>query len=326
MYVERVMSNVAIRVDNLEKVFRARMGRLSSREIRAIDDLSFTVERGAIFGLLGPNGAGKTTTLRVLTTLVRPTSGRASVLGFDVVRQARDVRREIVVVIQEQAAELLLSVRENLLTFARFHGHTGREVRHRAERVLDDLGLAAESGRKVQDLSGGFRRRVQVAKVFMVDTPIVFLDEFSAGMDPLLKRSVMDLLRGEVKRGRTIVLTTHILHEAEELCDDILIIDKGRQIARGDLNALKLLSERVYEVTLTFERMPDDVEAVLAMYRPVRKRVSRNTLHVALKEEESRMLAMIAALAERSPVLGVEINGASLEDVFIELTQKGAAS
>jgi ABC-2 type transport system ATP-binding protein len=320
------MSDVAIRVDNLAKVFRARMGRLSFREIRAIDDLSFTVARGAIFGLLGPNGAGKTTTLRVLTTLVRPTAGRASVLGFDVVRQARDVRREIVVVIQEQAAELLLSVRENLLTFARFHGRTGRAVRLRAERVLDDLGLAAESTRKVQDLSGGFRRRVQVAKIFMVDTPIVFLDEFSTGMDPLLKRSVMDLLRREVNRGRTIVLTTHILHEAEELCDDILIIDKGRQIARGDLNALKLLSERVYEVTLTFERIPDDLEVVLAMHRPVRTRVSQNTLHVALKEDESRMLAMIAALAERSPVLRVEINGASLEDIFIELTQKGAAS
>jgi lipooligosaccharide transport system ATP-binding protein len=231
-----------------------------------------------------------------------------------------------VVVIQEQAAELLLSVRDNLLTFARFHGQAGREVRLRAERVLDDLGLADDAARKVQDLSGGFRRRVQVAKVFMVDTPIVFLDEFSTGMDPVLKRSVMDLLRREVNRGRTIVLTTHILHEAEELCDDILIIDKGRQIARGDLNALKLLSERVYEVTLTFERIPDDLDAVLAAHPPVRQRITHNTLHVALKEDESRMLAMIAALAERSPVLRVEINGASLEDVFIELTQKGAAS
>ena len=100
----------------------------------------------------------------------------------------------------------------------------------------------------MQDLSGGFRRRVQVAKVFMVDTPVVFLDEFSTGMDPILKRSVMELLRREAARGRTIVLTTQVLSEAEELCDDILIIDKGRQVARGDLNALKLLTDRVYEV------------------------------------------------------------------------------
>jgi ABC-type multidrug transport system ATPase subunit len=118
------------------------------------------------------------------------------VLGHDVVRQARDVRRQIVVVLQEQAAELFLSVRDNLVTFARFHGRHGAEVARRADRVLDQLGLAADAGRKVQDLSGGFRRRVQVAKVFMVDTPVVFLDEFSSGMDPMLKRDVMHLLRG----------------------------------------------------------------------------------------------------------------------------------
>ena len=313
------MSDVAIRVENLVKTFR--------RAARpAVDDLSFAVERGAIFGLLGPNGAGKTTTLRVLTTLVRPTSGRASVLGYDVVRQPKDVRRRIVVVIQEHAAELLLSVRENLLTFARFHGHSGTEIRRRADRIMDDFGLTSEAGRKVQDLSGGFRRRVQVAKVFMVDTPVVFLDEFSTGMDPLLKRSVMDLLRGEARRGRTIVLTTQVLTEAEELCDDILIIDHGREVARGDLNALKLLTERLYEVTVMFDRVPADLEAVLAEYQPFRVRTSHNTVHVALKEEEPRVLALVTALAARGRVLRIEINGASLEDIFIELTQKGVAS
>jgi ABC-2 type transport system ATP-binding protein len=319
------MSDAVIRVDRLVKVFHAR-GRAASPGIRAVDDVTFAVARGSIFGLLGPNGAGKTTTLRVLTTLVRPTSGSASVLGFDVVRQARDVRRRIVVVIQEQAAELFLSVRENLLTFARFHGQDGPDVRRRADRVLDDLGLTPEAARKVQDLSGGFRRRVQVAKVFMVDTPIVFLDEFSTGMDPILKRSVMALLRGEVARGRTIVLTTQILGEAEELCDDILIIDRGRQIARGDLNALKLLSQRVYEVTLTFERVPDDYEAVIAAYAPLRARLAGSTLHVAVQQDERQVLAMVAALAERARMLRIEINGASLEDVFIELTQRGGAA
>jgi ABC-2 type transport system ATP-binding protein len=318
------MSDVVIRVENLVKVFPG--GRGASSQVRAIDGLSFTVGRGAIFGLLGPNGAGKTTTLRVLTTLSRPTSGQASVLGFDVVRHGRDVRGRIVVVIQEQAAELFLSVRENLLTFARFHGRAGPDVRRRADLVLDDLGLTPEATRKVQDLSGGFRRRVQVAKVFMVDTPIVFLDEFSTGMDPLLKRSVMELLRREVARGRTIVLTTQILSEAEELCDDILIMDKGRQIARGDLNALKLLSEQVYEVTLTFERVPDGLGDAMAPYSPLRTRVSGNTLHVALKQDELRVLEMVTVLAARARVLRIEINGASLEDVFIQLTQKGAVS
>jgi ABC-2 type transport system ATP-binding protein len=309
------MSQPAIRVDNLVKEFRGRL--------RAVDDLSFTVDRGAIFGLLGPNGAGKTTTLRILTTLVRPTAGHASVLGYDVERDASDVRRHIVVVIQEHAAELLLSVRDNLLTFARFHGLRGPDVRRRADRIMADFGLTSDASRKVQDLSGGSRRRVQVAKAFMVETPVVFLDEFSTGMDPILKRSVMDLLRQEAQRGRTIVLTTQVLSEAEELCDDILIIDKGRQVARGDLNALKLLTERLYEVTVTFDRAPDDLDAVLAPYDPLRVRHNHNSVHVTLKEEERRVLELVTALAAKGRVLRIEINGATLEDIFIELTQKG---
>jgi ABC-2 type transport system ATP-binding protein len=315
------MSDVAIHVDNLVKVFRARNG--TRADVPAVNGLSFDVRRGAIFGLLGPNGAGKTTTLRILTTLVRPTSGHASVLGHDVVLHPGDVRRQLVVVVQEQAAELLLDVRENLLTFARFHGRKGAEIRRRAEQVLDELGLAPEATRKVQDLSGGFRRRVQVAKVFMVDTPVVFLDEFSTGMDPILKRSVMDLLRQEAARGRTIVLTTQVLSEAEELCDDILIIDKGRQVARGDLNALKLLTDRVYEIVVMFDRMPGGLDALLADYQPLRVRTTSNTVQVALKEDESRVLSLVTALAARGHVLRIEINGASLEDIFVELTQKG---
>jgi ABC-2 type transport system ATP-binding protein len=165
-----------------------------------------------------------------------------------------------------------------------------------------------------------------VAKAFMVETPIVFLDEFSTGMDPILKRSVMDLLRREAQRGRTIVLTTQVLSEAEELCDDILIMDKGRQVARGDLNALKLLAERLYEVTLTFDRLPQDLDAVLAAYHPLRVRHSHNTVYVTLKEDERRVLDMVTALAARGRILRIEINGATLEDIFIELTQKGARS
>lgn len=317
------MTNIAIDVQDLVKIYRARG---ASAEIRAVDGLSFHVERGAIFGLLGPNGAGKTTTLKILTTLVRPTAGGATVLGYDVLKQPLDVRRHIVVVVQEQAAELFLSVRDNLLTFARFHGKSGADVQRRADRVIADLGLGSESARKVQDLSGGFRRRVQVAKVFMVDTPVVFLDEFSSGMDPILKRSVMELLRGEAARGRTIVLTTQILSEAEELCDDILIINKGRSIARGDLNALKLLSERVYDVTLAFERLPVDVDHALDGYEVLRKETSQDTLHLTLKDDETRVLALVASLSSRGRVVRMEINGATLEDVFIELTGKGAAS
>jgi ABC-2 type transport system ATP-binding protein len=316
------MTGTAIRVEKLVKIYR--QGR--SAETRAVDDLSFSVARGAIFGLLGPNGAGKTTTLRVLTTLARPTSGVAEVLGYDVTRAPLDVRRHIGVVVQEQAAELLLSVRDNLLTFARFHGHTGPEVRRKADAVMEQFGLTEVAGRKVQDLSGGTRRRVQVAKMFMVDVPVVFLDEFSSGMDPILKRSVMDLLRAQAANGRTIVLTTQILTEAEELCDDILIINRGRQVARGDVNALKMLTDRLYEVTLAFDRVPEALSAIVADYRTAAVNVVHNTVHLRLHEDESRVLELVATLARHGRVLRVEIGGASLEDVFVELTRKTGVS
>jgi ABC-2 type transport system ATP-binding protein len=164
---------------------------------------------------------------------------------------------------------------------------------------------------------------VQVAKAFMVEAPVVFLDEFSTGMDAILKRSMMAALREQAERGRTIVLTTQILSEAEELCDDILILNKGREIARGDLHALKLLTQNVYEVTMTFDKVPDGLEAELAARRPLRLNVAQNTVAVALKEDEARVLSLVGDLAQRGRVLRVEVNGASLEDVFVELTTQG---
>src|SRR5216684_2128128 len=279
------MSELAIRVHNLVKLY-ARRGQPT---VRAIDLLTFDVARGSIFGLLGPNGAGKTTLLRILSTLARPTSGAASVFGHDVVAAPLEVRRHISVVIQETAVELFLTVRDNLGTFARFHGLRDAEIRRRAERILEDFGLASEAHRKVMDLSGGFRRRVQVAKIFMVDTPVVFLDEFSTGMDPILKRSVMEKLRREAATGRTI----------------------------------ELLSQGVYDVTVTFDRLPPGIEEELADRRPIRLSITHNTVEVTLKEDDGGILAAVAALASRGRVLRLEVGGASLEDIFVDLTKDG---
>jgi len=313
------MPEPAISVRDLVKLY-ARRGQPT---VRALDSLSFDVARGAIFGLLGPNGAGKTTLVRVLSTLTRPTSGTASVLGHDVIAAPLEVRRRISVVIQETAVELFLSVRDNLGTFARFHGVRLADIQARTERVLDDFGLAGEAHRKVIDLSGGFKRRVQVAKVFMVETPVVFLDEFSTGMDPILKRSVMEKLRREAAGGRTIVLTTQILNEAEELCDDILILNHGRQAARGDLHTLKLLSQGVYDITVTFDQVPPGIEEQLAATHPIRLSISQNTVEMTVKEDRGGILAVAGALAARGRVLRLEVSGASLEDIFVELTNGG---
>lgn len=308
----------AIAVSNLVKVYRRR----GKPDVRAVDGVSFDVKRGSIFGLLGPNGAGKSTTLRVLTTLTRPTSGAAQVSGHDVVTHALEVRRQIAVVIQENAADVFLTVRDNLLTYARFYGRDGREARRRADVVLDRFGLTAEASRKVMDLSGGFKRRVQVAKTFMVETPLLFLDEFSTGMDPLLKRDVMDLLRQERDRGRTIVLTTQILSEAEALCDDILIVNRGKEVARGDLPTLKRLSQGVHEISLTYDRLPEGLVAELEARLPLRLVVSGTTIELALREPEAEALGLVGRLLSRGQVLRLEMGGASLEDIFVELVRR----
>ena len=312
------MNQLALGVQDIVKIYNSRRG----EPLRAVDGMSFAVSAGTIFGLLGPNGAGKTTLLRMLTTLSRPTSGSASILGIDVMQKPLEVRRRISSVIHETAAELLLSVRDNLMTFARFHGLDRATAVRRADEVMERFQLTTYVDRKAQDLSGGYRRRVQVAKVFMVETPLLFLDEFSTGMDPILKRDIMAQLRKEARKGRTIVLTTQILNEAEELCDDILIMDKGRQVARGDLNTLKLLSQGVYEISMTFDKMPEQIEAELAQFETLRAHINQNSIEVAFKAPEGKVLDMVTLLARNRHVLRVEVNSANLEDIFVELMQR----
>ncbi len=314
------MSTPIIVVKNLVKTFGPRQ-----RPIRAVNDLTFSVRRGSIFGLLGPNGAGKTTTLRIITTLARPSGGSVEVLGYDVVAAPLEVRRRIGVVIQQQAADLLLNVRDNLLTFARFHGRSGPTVRARAELVMHQFGIDDVGDRKVQDLSGGVRRRVQVAKMFMIDAPIMFLDEFSSGMDAILKRSVMDMLRAEAAAGRTIVLTTQILTEAEQLCDDILIINNGQSVARGSVQALKRLVGRLYDVTITFDRVPPELATIAAKHGSRVVGSQHNTVQLQVRDEEGRVLELVSALGRQARVEDFEVTGASLEDVFVQLTQSGTA-
>lgn len=309
-------AEMALGVKDLVKVYP---GRNHQAPVRAVDGMSFEVRRGEIFGLLGPNGAGKTTILKVLTTLLTPTSGQAHVLGHDVVAHPLEVRRQIAVVLQESAVEMFLSVRDNLVTFGKFHGLALREARRQAESVMEKFHLSEHAGQKVQDLSGGLRRRVQVAKMFVVATPLLFLDEFSTAMDPILKRAVMGYLREEAAGGRTIVLTTQVMSEAEELCDDILIMHKGRTMARGDLYTLKLLSKDLYDVTLTFAELPASLPSDLERLAPHRLHLDQNTVEMTLKADEARVLEIVSALAAKGRLLRVEVSGASLEDIFVEL-------
>lgn len=304
----------AIEVRNLEKVYTRR----ANHPIRAVDGLSFEVPCGQIFGLLGPNGAGKTTTIKVLTTLLPPTAGKVSVLGFDVIKDPLAVRRLICVVVQENAIELHLSVRNNFRVFGRFHGLTAGEVQTRTDRVSELFNLEEYMNEKGMDLSGGLKRRVQVAKTFLVDTPLVFLDEATTGMDTFNKRATIGAIREESRKGRTIVLTTHVLDEAEELCDSVAIMNHGKLIAHGSVEKVKAAGLRLLTVSLTPEVVTDAVLQLIKSYDPMSIEVRNGTIDVNVREEDVA-LDILTTVRAHGGLRHFEITAASLEDVFVQL-------
>jgi len=312
----------AIVADNVVKVYREH----SAHSVRALDGLSLEVKSGEIFGLLGRNGAGKTTLLRILTTLVAPTSGRVSILGHDVLKEAYEVRKNICAVLQENAVELYLSVLDNLATYARFHGIPRQEARTRIEAAIKQFGLEEYRNQKVIDMSGGIKRRVQVAKAFMVDTPLMFLDEPTTGMDPFTKRTTLDALREEASRGRTVFLTTHILQEAEELCDGIAIIDHGRIAAHGDLRTIKSLASDVVDVSLTFGQVTGQLLDELSRLPLLRLSRQHNSFEFSVRGKEQSALGIVTRLASSYPVTEVEIRRATLEDAFLELLGRNSTA
>jgi len=310
-------NETAIEVSNLVKVFEKR----GSLPVRALDGVSFTVRRGEIFGLLGPNGAGKTTTIRILTTLLRPTGGRAIVGGCDVQLSPLEVRKQLCVVLQDNAVELFLSVLDNLRTFGRFHGMNKGELRKRMDHVLALFGLDEFRNTKAIDLSGGIKRRLQVAKVFLAEKPIVFLDEATTGMDALNKRTTLGAIREEARKGRTIVLTTHILEEAEELCDDLAIINHGAVVARGSVESVKRLGLDFVTLRLVFRRVTRSLERWLKDLSPLRLQIKGDSAEMTISREVN-LVTLLARIHKEQMVTSFEVAGASLEDVFVELLDK----
>lgn len=304
----------AISIKNLIKEFP----RKNEQPIRAVDDISIDVQSGHIFGLLGPNGAGKSTTIKILTTLIPPTSGTVLVNGFDVVTQSLDVRKSICVVLQENAVEIYLTVKNNFLTFGKFHGMSSSEIEQKMGRIVELFGLQEVLNQKPIDLSGGMKRRVQVAKMFLVDTPIVFLDEATTGMDTFNKRATVKAIKEEAQRGRTIVLTTHMLEEAEELCDEIAIINHGKIAAKGTTDDVKKLGLQMFYLSLKFTEMEKDLEDLMQKFAPVKMDIVNNEVSLTVREHNTAL--KILSLAQSSGALKhFEISTASLEDVFVEL-------
>lgn len=224
------MADNAIELDTVTKSFGTQ---------QALQGVSFSAPVGSVLGVLGPNGAGKTTTINILSTLIRPTSGSASVAGFDVVKQAKRVRASIGLTGQYAAIDELLTGRENLVLFGRMRGMSRKRARARAEELLTRFGLADAGEQRVSTYSGGMRRRVDIACGLVVPPKVAFLDEPTTGLDPRSRREVWELVGSLTQQGITVLLTTQYLEEADALSDNIVVIDRGTVIADGSPDALK---------------------------------------------------------------------------------------
>jgi ABC-2 type transport system ATP-binding protein len=285
-----------------------------SRE--ALSDVSFAVERGEIFGLLGPNGGGKTTLFRILSTLLAPHHGSANVLGFDVVRQAQEVRRRIGVVFQAPNVDRKLTAAENLHYQGLLYGLHGKPLQNRIDDLLRSFGLADRKMERMETFSGGQRRRVELAKGLLHRPPLLLLDEPSTGLDPGVRRDLWQTLR-MVRAGDrvTILLTTHLLEEAEH-CDRLAILDRGKLVACDTPAALK--REVGGEVILVETPQPEALRDGLRQ----RFQVDPTLFDDQLRFEHPRGHAVIPELVEAFPgqIQSVRVSQPTLEDVFFRRT------
>lgn len=307
----------AIEVQDVKKVYRA-----GGEAVRALDGVSFDVPQGRIYGLLGPNGAGKSTLVKILSTITTPSSGKASVMGFDVEREPLLSRQQMTVVLQQTATENLLTVGDNLLIYAYLHGVKKQRAEERLKKLAEEFELTSLLRDTVQELSLGTKRRIQVAKIFMLDAPVIILDEATTGMDPLMKRRVMDRLRAEARNGRTILLTTQVLSEAEELCESIMILDHGRSMASGTLQELRKLSTQTFRVNLTFAETSDELVRRLQALEPEQLQVNGKQVEMVFHGEEAALLGRLADISRDTPILQFEVRGPTLEEIFIALMKE----
>jgi ABC-2 type transport system ATP-binding protein len=293
--------------------------------ITAVDEVSFEVSKGEFFGFLGPNGAGKTTLIRMLTTLLRPTAGKAFVSGFDVSKDPSEVRRHIGVVPQAMTSDLDLSGYENMDLYGRFYGIRAAERKDRIAYLLDKVGLAARAKDLVATYSGGMRRRLEVARVLVHRPRLLFLDEPTIGLDPQSRRVVWDFLE-KLTGGdsMTIFLTTHYMEEAEALCGRVAIIDSGKIIALGSPDELKSQIPGNDIISLTLENFSEDMTAIIEKLPFVhRVKTEDNSMRVYVDSGAKNLPVLIDEVrAAGGSVLSATIHEQSLEDVFIHYTGK----
>ncbi len=296
----------------------------------AVDAVDLRVENGEIFGVLGPNGAGKTTTMRMLSTLLEPTSGSARVLGIDVAREPRKVRRLLGAVLGgERSLYWKLTARENLQYFAALYHVAPCETARRIQNVLDIVELGDRADDYVEKFSTGMRQRLVLARGLLPNPPLLLLDEPTVGLDPQAARHLRGTVRNLRAQGRTILLTTHYMEEADQLCDRIAIMDDGQIVALGSPTELKrrIRAEQVVRFELALSGSEDEVLAQLGRGATIARREQVNgTLTVTVHCESARSLLPRAFDIARNlgaTLQHLEVVPVTLEDVFLELTGRG---
>jgi ABC-2 type transport system ATP-binding protein len=307
----------AVEAEGLVKVYRSRKS-----EVRALDGVDLEVHEGTVLGLLGPNGAGKTTTVRILATLLRPDAGSARVAGHDVVRDAQAVRTAIGLSGQYAAVDENLTGRENLWMFGRLYGLTSGEAKSRADELLERFDLADAADRVAKTYSGGMRRRLDLASALIGRARVLFLDEPTTGLDPRSRLGMWDVIRTQVREGATLLLTTQYLEEADELANEIAVVDHGRIIARGTADQLKsqVGGERI-EIVVCSQADVAKAAQVLAPHGAATVEEHRRRITFPTDRGAAELVDAVRRLDEAGiPADDLALRRPTLDDVFLSLT------
>lgn len=325
----------AVEVKNLRKVFISKKKKLFKKseknEFVAVDDVTFHINKGEIFGLLGPNGAGKTTTIKMITGLLRPTSGSVHVNGMDVDKRPMEALANIGTVLAgDRSVYWKLTARENLEYFASLYGCNKKEAKKRAQAVLDRLGLTEKADELVEKFSTGMKQKVALGKALIPNAPVVLLDEPTLGLDPQSAINLREIIMEIKNEGRTVLLTTHYMEEADLLSDRIAIIDSGKIITLDTPENLKKSISKVKTINLELQLVNEEILNQINILEDVKSVVNRydesNKRHV-LKIHHTDGEEIIQTILDivhrnKSKVLSINVEEPSLEDVFIELTGK----
>jgi ABC-2 type transport system ATP-binding protein len=307
-------SKYVIEVDNLQKSY-------GKNEV--LKGINFKVQRGSMLALLGPNGAGKTTTVRILSTLLNYNSGKVTVEGYDVSKEANRVRQVIGLTGQSAAVDELLTGRENLIMMGRLYRLTATSAKARAQELLEDFDLVKAADRSTKTYSGGMRRRLDLAVSLIATPPVIFLDEPTTGLDPRSRIAMWEIIKKLLKKGITILLTTQYLDEADQLADQIIVIDGGKVIAQGTANELKskVGNDRL---EITFKDENDFQKGIKALGKNIVSTDDKeNSVSVMILDTNNDVRKVLDTLGEsKITIASLDIHKPTLDDVFLSLTGK----